>query len=79
MNPEVTQALAKEVDYILSNEHSFLMELFKVNPNFHDLKDVSFSPDNVKAYYWNTDTGQHFADSAKLQDYLAWGHKEVTI
>ena len=78
MKPEVTQALVKEVDYILSNEYSFLIEVMKVNPDFHDLTDVSFSPDNVKAYYWNTDTGQHFSDSVKLQDYLAWRYKEVT-
>jgi hypothetical protein len=66
--------LSKEIEYIFDNESSFFLSVGLL-ANKYELEDITFGPEHVRYYYWNTDIGQHYADTMGIKAYLTWRNK----
>ena len=66
--------LSKEIEYVFDNEGSFFISVGLL-PHKNNLTDITFGPEHVRYYYWDTDTGQHYGDLVGIKAYLAWRNK----
>jgi hypothetical protein len=62
--------MCKLEEFILKNDESFLKEFTTIH--YPELVNIWFSSKSLKINYWNTDTGQHYSDVIRMDEFDNW-------